>query len=77
MPRSYWIAHPTERGFISARSPEGVGQVLMMAERWPAGLYAMWTHGEAPSPTEREDRHWGQVVKDADGNVWIEAAPSQ
>ncbi len=77
MPRSYWIAHPTELRFISALSPEGVGQVLMVAERWPAGVYVIWTHRGESSPTEQEDRHWGQVVKDADGTVWIESGPDE
>jgi hypothetical protein len=34
---SYWITHPVEQCFISALSPEGVGQLLPIAERWPAG----------------------------------------
>ncbi len=77
MPRCYWIEHPFELAFISAFSPEGVGQVLLMAVPWPAGLYAMWTHGDAPSTMGQDDRRWGRAVKDGDGTVWIESGPDE
>jgi hypothetical protein len=77
MPRSYWIAHPTELAFISALSPEGIGQVLLMAECWPPGLYAIQTHRHTLSTTGPHDRHWGHAVKDRDGNVWIESGPRE
>ena len=70
MATSYWIAHPTEWGFISAFSPEGVGQLLILAEGWPAGLYIISTHRHTASPMG-QDVHWGHVVKDRNGDVRI------
>jgi hypothetical protein len=35
----YWILHPTELAFIWALTPEGVGQLLMISRRWPAGRH--------------------------------------
>jgi hypothetical protein len=69
---TYWISHPTEMAFSAAFSPEGVGQLLMVSERWPAGQYVIRAHRpDGPSP-ERDDVPWGQAVKDPAGNVWIE-----
>jgi hypothetical protein len=43
---SYWIAHPAETAFISALTPEGIGQLLRMAEGWPIGRYRrFWKYG--------------------------------
>jgi hypothetical protein len=70
--RSYWIAHPTDHGFISALSPEGVGQLLMNAEEWPAGRYTIRAHRHASFSTGQNDSCWGHAQKDADGKVWIE-----
>ena len=65
---TYWINHPTDEAFISAFSPEGVAQVLMVAERWTAGRYLVREHHHTGTP----DRPWGYVVKDVGGDVWIE-----
>jgi hypothetical protein len=70
MATSYWIAHPTEKGFISALSPEGVGQLLILAEGWPAGLYIILQHWHTTSPMG-QDLRWGHVVKDGNGVVRI------
>ena len=69
---SYWIAHPTERAFISALSPEGVAQLLEVAERWPPGRYYIRRHHHGVSPPGAEDRPWGHAIKDRDGRVRIE-----
>jgi hypothetical protein len=58
---SYWIAHSTEQSFISALTPEGVGQLLMIAKDWPAGLYIIRVHCHSPSPTGQNDRRWGHA----------------
>jgi hypothetical protein len=71
---SYWITHPVEQCFISALSPEGIGQLLLIAERWPAGRYVIWEHRHAESPAGLEDRRWGHAVKDGDGRVRIETS---
>jgi hypothetical protein len=69
---SYWIAHPTDRGFISALSPEGVGQLLMNAEQWPAGRYTIRVHRHASFSTGQNELCWGYAEKGGDGKVWIE-----
>jgi hypothetical protein len=69
---SYWITHPIEQCFISALSPEGVGQLLLIAERWPAGRYVIREHRHAESPAGHQDRRWGHAEKDGDGSVRIE-----
>jgi hypothetical protein len=68
---SYWIAHPTIPSFISAFSPEGVGQLLLVAADWPAGLYIIHEYHRISSLVER-NLHWGQAVKDENGSVWID-----
>jgi hypothetical protein len=68
---SYWITHPTESAFISAFSPEGVGQFLMVAEGWPAGRYVI----REQRPGERAaggGPAWGYAHKDVGGDVRIE-----
>jgi hypothetical protein len=72
---SYWIAHPTDMAFISALSPEGVGQLLIMAERWPIGRYLIGKHHHGRSPAgPEEDQLWGYAIKDGEGRVWIETS---
>jgi hypothetical protein len=72
MRTSYWIAHPTESGFIAAFSPEGVGRCLEAAGDWPAALYIIRTHRHGEPPADEADRRWGHAVKDGDGDVSIE-----
>jgi hypothetical protein len=74
---SYWITHPVEQCFISALSPEGVGQLLRIAERWPAGRYVIREHWHAESPAGLKDRRWGHAEKDDDGRVRIGASGSE
>jgi hypothetical protein len=69
---SYWIAHPTDSAFISAHSPEGVGQLLMVAERWAAGRYDIREHRASGLPPAGDDPVWGYAIKDEAGNVLIE-----
>jgi hypothetical protein len=69
---SYWIAHSTEQSFISAITPEGVGQLLLIAENWAAGMYTIRVHRHSPSRAAQDARCWGHAVKDRDGNVLIE-----
>ena len=69
---SYWIAHPIERCFISALSPEGVGELLLISERWPAGRYVIREHRHAAPSAGQSDRRWGHAEKDDDGSVRIE-----
>jgi hypothetical protein len=75
---SYWIAHPTESSFISALSPEGVSQFLMISRRWPAGRNLIREHHHGASPTSDGDRAWGVAMKDISGGVRFEVcdAPS-
>ena len=69
---SYWIAHPTDTSFISALTPEGMGQLLRIAERWPAGRYIIRRHRHADPPAEPDHLAWGHAIKDRDGGVRIE-----
>src|SRR5262249_18915004 len=56
---TYWIAHPTESAFISAFTPEGVGEFLMISRRWPAGRYVVREHRPGAAPPAVGDRVWG------------------
>jgi hypothetical protein len=69
---SYWILHPTESSFIAALSPEGVGQLLMISRRWPAGRYLIREHWHAAPPTAGGDHVWGFAAKDMSGDVRLE-----
>jgi hypothetical protein len=69
---TYWIAHPTESAFISAFSPEGVGQVLLISRRWPTGRYLIREYRRGASPTADADRAWGYAVKESGGDVLLE-----
>jgi hypothetical protein len=69
---SYWITHPTASAFISAFSPEDVGQFLMVAESWPAGHYVIRAHRPEDLATPGGDPTWGYAVKDTSSNVRIE-----
>jgi hypothetical protein len=68
----YWIAHPAETAFISALAPEGIGQLLMLAEGWPVGQYPIRLHRHGVSPTGADHRPWGHAIKGGDGRVRIE-----
>lgn len=70
---SYWIEHPAETAFISALSPEGIGQLLRIAEGWPIGRYLIRRHRPGVSPAGPDHRPWGHAVKEGDGEVRIEA----
>lgn len=70
---SYWIAHPAATAFISALTPEGIGQLLRIAEGWPVGRYLIRRHRPDASPAGPGDRPWGHAVKEGDGEVRIEA----
>ncbi len=72
---TYWITHPTDSAFISAHSPEGVGQLLRVADRWAAGRYLIREHVPGGSPAAGDDRPWGCAIKDRVGSVWIEPIP--
>ncbi len=72
---TYWIAYPTNSAFISAHSPEGVGQLLMVADRWAAGRYLIREHLPGGAPAAGDDHPWGYAIKDGVGNVWIEPIP--
>jgi hypothetical protein len=74
---SYWIAHPTATAFISALYPDGVGQMLTIAEDWPVGRYLIREHHPGDSPTAGDDRPWGRAIKDGAGQVRIEPAPAR
>jgi hypothetical protein len=69
---SYWISHPNQCAFISAFSPEAVGQFLMISGRWPAGHYTIRTHGHARSSSEAGDPPWGYAIKGGNGDVLVE-----
>jgi hypothetical protein len=69
---SYWIAHPVQTAFISALSPEGIGQLLRIAEGWPIGRYLIRRHRHGVSPAGPDHRPWGHAVKERDGEVRIE-----
>jgi hypothetical protein len=69
---SYWITHPTQSAFISAFSPEGVGQFLMISGRWPAGRYIIRMHGYGLSSSEVGDPAWGYAIKRSNGDVLVE-----
>lgn len=69
---SYWIAHPVERAFISALHPEGIGQLLVMDRRWPAGRYPIHRHQTGGAQTGPDQRPWGHAVKDSEGAVRVE-----
>jgi hypothetical protein len=69
---SFWIAHPTATAFISALDQDGVGQLLTIAEDWPAGRYVIREHHHGGSPTAGNDRPWGCAIKDGAGDVRIE-----
>src|SRR5215470_12765185 len=71
---SYWIAHPVQTAFISALSPEGIGQLLGIAEGWPIGRYLIRRHRHGVAPTGPDHRPWGHAVKERDGEVRIEPA---
>ena len=73
---SYWIAHPTATAFISALDPDGVGQMLTIAEDWPVGRYVIREHHPGGSPTAGDDRIWGCATKDGAGHIRIEPAAS-
>jgi hypothetical protein len=73
MATSYWIAHPTAPGFISAFSPEGVGQFLMIARDWPPGRYVIRQYRGGCRESKEGDACWGHATKDGNGNVWIDA----
>jgi hypothetical protein len=70
MAASYWIEHPTEHSFISALSPDGVEQLLILADNWPRSLYIIREH-RITSPPDEQDVRWGYAVKDRDGYVQI------
>src|SRR5262249_43384054 len=69
---SYWIAHPAETAFISALTPEGIGQLLRIAEGWPIGRYLIRRHRHDGSPAGPDHRPWGHAIKKGDGEVRIE-----
>jgi hypothetical protein len=71
---SYWITHPTESAFISAFSPEGVGQFLMVAGDWPAGRYVIREHRPGALAATGGDLAWGYAHKDISRDVRIEPA---
>jgi hypothetical protein len=72
---SYWINHPTETGFISATSPEGVAQLLMLDVRWPAGLYVVNEYRQASPPSDEHYRRWGTATKRPDGQCTLDPDP--
>jgi hypothetical protein len=72
---TYWIAHPTDSAFISAHSPEGVGELLRIADRWAAGRYAIREHLPGGSLPAGDGHPWGYAIKDTVGNVRIEPIP--
>jgi hypothetical protein len=69
---SYWITHPDGSAFISAFSPEGVGQVLLIAERWPADRYLIREHRPRDLAMAGGDRPWGYALKDVAGDVLVQ-----
>jgi hypothetical protein len=69
---TYWINHPAELAFISAFSPEGVGQSLMVAERWPAGRYVIREHRPGELAAAGGGPAWGYAHKDVSRDVRIE-----
>jgi hypothetical protein len=71
---SYWIAHPSQSAFISAFSPEGVGQFLMISGRWPAGRYIIRMHRHGRSSSEAGDPAWGYAIKSGNGDVLVECS---
>ncbi len=73
MATSYRVDHPTGLGFISAFSPEGVGQSLMMARDWPPGRYVIRQHRGGCRESNEGGACWGHATKDGNGNVWIDA----
>jgi hypothetical protein len=73
---SYWIAHPTATAFISALDPDGVGQMLTIAEDWPVGRYVVREHHADGSPTAGDDRPWGCAIKDGAGPIRIVPDPA-
>jgi hypothetical protein len=73
---SYWIAHPTATAFISALYPAGVGQMLSIAEDWPAGRYVVREHHPNGFPTAGDDRPLGCAIKDQAGHIRIAPDPA-
>jgi hypothetical protein len=69
---SYWITHPAATAFISALTPEGIGQLLRIAEGWPIGRYPIRRDRHDGSPTGPEQGPWGHAIKERDEAVRIE-----
>ncbi len=69
---SYWIAHPAATAFISALTPDGIGQLLGMSDRWPVGRYVIRKYRHGAAPVGPDPGPWGYAVKDRSGTVRIE-----
>jgi hypothetical protein len=69
---SYWIAHPDATAFISALTPEGIGEPLGMSDRWPVGRYVIRLSRNGGPPTGPDQCPWGHAIKEKDGAVRIE-----
>jgi hypothetical protein len=70
----YCIVHPSQPAFISAFSPEGVGQFLMTSGNWPAGRYVIRMRVHGPTSSDASDPVWGYAIKDSNGDVLVEPA---
>jgi hypothetical protein len=51
-----------------------MGQLLQIAERWPAGRYIIRRHRHGDSPADPDRHVWGHAIKDREGRVLIEPA---